>query len=63
MCPDDPDLYAEAGEIAANKHALEKAIALFVKKNNLHLAAASCVDLAKFYMEHQQLQNALDSYE
>lgn len=53
----------EAGEIAATKHALEKAIALFVKKNNLHLAAVSCVDLAEFYMEHQLLHNALDSYE
>ena len=63
LCPDDPDLYAEAGEIAATKHALEKAIALFVKKNNLHLAAVSCVDLAEFYMEHQLLHNALDSYE
>ena len=60
MCPDDPDLYAEAGEIAATKHALEKAIALFVKKNNLHLAAVSWVDLAEFYMEHQLLHNALD---
>ncbi|PAN07430.1 hypothetical protein PAHAL_1G335600 [Panicum hallii] len=53
----------EAGEIAATKHALEKAIALFVKKNNLHLAATSCVDLAEFYTEHQQLHNALYSYE
>jgi hypothetical protein len=42
---------------------LEKAIALFVKKNDLHLAAISCVELALFYMEHQQLQNAMDSYQ
>ncbi|CAN6279445.1 unnamed protein product [Urochloa humidicola] len=53
----------EEGEIAATQHALEKAIVLFVKKNNLRLAATSCVELAWFYMERQQLLNASDSYE
>ncbi|KAM0892377.1 hypothetical protein ACQ4PT_025778 [Festuca glaucescens] len=54
----------DEGEVAAaTKQALEKAIALFVKKNDLHLAATSCVELAHFYMEHQQLQNAMDSYQ
>ncbi|TKW40744.1 hypothetical protein SEVIR_1G265800v4 [Setaria viridis] len=53
----------EEGEVAATKHALEKAVALLVKKNHLCLAATGCVELAQFYMLHQQLQNALDSYE
>ncbi|CAL4886272.1 unnamed protein product [Urochloa decumbens] len=53
----------EEEEIAAAKHALEKAIALFVKKNNLRLAATSCVELARFYHDHQQLLNASDFYE
>ncbi|CAO2046882.1 unnamed protein product [Urochloa humidicola] len=53
----------EESEVAATKHALEKAIALFVKKNNLRLAAKSCVELAEFYMDHEQLDNAADSYE
>jgi hypothetical protein len=56
-CPDE-------GEVAAaTKQALEKAIKLFVKKSDLHLAATSCEELAQFYMEHQQLQNAMDSYQ
>ncbi|CAL4967894.1 unnamed protein product [Urochloa decumbens] len=53
----------EEEEIAAAKHALEKAIALFVKKNNLRLAATSCVELARFYLDRQQLLNASDFYE
>lgn len=55
--------HAEEGDVAATKHALDKAIGLFVKKNNLRLAAMSCVELAEFYMEYQQLQSALDSFE
>ncbi|RLN36002.1 alpha-soluble NSF attachment protein-like [Panicum miliaceum] len=53
----------EEGEFAATKHALKKAIALFVKKNNLLLAAKSCVELAELYLQHHQLRNASDSYE
>ncbi|CAL4886271.1 unnamed protein product [Urochloa decumbens] len=53
----------EEGGIAATQHALEKAIALFVKKNNLRLAATSCEELAEFYLEHEQLLNASDFFE
>jgi alpha-soluble NSF attachment protein len=42
---------------------LQKALALFVKRNDLQMAAVTCEELAELYMEQQELQNAVDFFE
>jgi hypothetical protein len=50
-------------EVAFVERALEEATALFVKAGDLELAAVSCLELAEFYMDRQDLRSALDLYE
>ncbi|XP_051230674.1 uncharacterized protein [Lolium perenne] len=49
--------------VAFVERALEEATALFVKAGDLELAAVSCLELAEFYMDRQDLGSALDLYE
>ncbi|CAM0958029.1 unnamed protein product [Alopecurus aequalis] len=44
------------------EEALEMATELFVKGDDLELAAASCLELAEFYMDRQDLRSALDRF-
>ncbi|RLM78358.1 hypothetical protein C2845_PM12G22660 [Panicum miliaceum] len=53
----------DEGAIAATKLALDKALALFLKRDDLEMAAASCVELAELYVEQRELQTALDFFE
>jgi hypothetical protein len=57
------DTRADEGAIAATKLALDKALALFLKRNDLQMAAASCVQLAELYVEQRELQTASDFFE
>ena len=45
------DTRADEGAIAATKLALDKALALFVKRNDLEMAAVSCEELAELHVE------------
>ncbi|RCV07642.1 hypothetical protein SETIT_1G261500v2 [Setaria italica] len=53
----------DQGAISATKFALDKAVALSVKTNDLEIAAMSCEELAELYVEQRELQTALDFYE
>ncbi|CAN6279446.1 unnamed protein product [Urochloa humidicola] len=53
----------DEGSVAATKHALDQAIALFVKLNDLRMAAFCCVELAEMYVEQGELQTASDFFE
>ena len=57
------DTRADEGAIAATKLALDKALALFVKRNDLEMAAVSCEELAELHVEQRELQTALDFFE
>ncbi|OEL17742.1 hypothetical protein BAE44_0021239 [Dichanthelium oligosanthes] len=49
--------------IAATKLALDRALASFVKRNDLQMAAVTCVELAELYVEQRELQTASDFFE
>jgi len=49
------DTRADEGAIAATKLALDKALALFVKRNDLEMAAVSCEELAELHVEQREL--------
>ncbi|CAO2046883.1 unnamed protein product [Urochloa humidicola] len=53
----------DEGSVAATKLALDQAIALFVKLNQLPMAAACCEELAELYVEQGELQTAADFFE
>ncbi|RLN33786.1 hypothetical protein C2845_PM03G02670 [Panicum miliaceum] len=53
----------DEGSVAATKLALDQALALFVKLNDLQMAAVSCVELAELYVEQGELQTASDFFD
>ena len=57
------DTRADEGAIVATKLALDKALALFVKRNDLKMAAVCCEELAELHVEQRELQTALDFFE
>nr|CAB3485105.1 unnamed protein product [Digitaria exilis] len=56
-------LPAHEGSVAATKLALDQALALFVKLNDLLMAAVSCAEVAEMYVEQRELQAAMEFFE
>ncbi|KAK1695208.1 hypothetical protein QYE76_011905 [Lolium multiflorum] len=53
----------EEGAVPATELALQKALALFVKRDGLQMAAVCCHELAELYVEQKELQKAADFFE
>ncbi|CAL4967889.1 unnamed protein product [Urochloa decumbens] len=53
----------DEGSVAATKLALDQAITLFVKLNDLRMAAICCEELAELYVEQGELLTAADFFD
>uniref|UniRef100_A0A0D9YGC0 Uncharacterized protein n=1 Tax=Oryza glumipatula TaxID=40148 RepID=A0A0D9YGC0_9ORYZ len=53
---------ADEGEVAAIKPALQKAVSLFAKNNDMRSAATCCKELAEFHEEQRELHAAVHCF-
>ncbi|BAB85246.1 hypothetical protein [Oryza sativa Japonica Group] len=53
---------ADEGEVAAIKLALQKAVSLFTKNNDMQSAATCCKELAEFHEEQRELHAAVHCF-